>query len=50
VTHEELLNKRDELCFRLVEADSSELEQLEQELMWIEELLNERLEQSNEEV
>jgi hypothetical protein len=44
MTNEELVNKRDEICFKLVD----EVEQLEQELMWIEELLNERLGRLNE--
>jgi len=49
VTVEQLINKRDEICFLMVEADSDEIAKLEQELMWVEELLNERLEKNNEE-
>jgi len=49
VTTEQLINKRDEICFLMVEADSSEIATLEQELLWIEQQLNERLEKINEE-
>jgi hypothetical protein len=43
-----LVNKREELCFKLIESESPELEKLEMELSWVEELLNEEWEKLNE--
>lgn len=49
MTIEQLITKREEICYLMVEADSDKIASLEQELMWIEELLNEQLEAVNEE-
>jgi hypothetical protein len=49
MTYEELINKREEICYKLLEADTSEIKKLEQELMWVEELLNNELEKIDEE-
>jgi hypothetical protein len=50
MTIEQLINRRDELAFRLIEANSEEFEKLHEELNFIELQLNERLELNNEEI
>lgn len=42
MTEQQLGTMRDDVAFRMIEANDSELKNLEQELYWIEELIKEQ--------
>lgn len=42
MTAEQLQQQRDDICFKMIEAEGKELSQLQQELSWVEELLKEQ--------
>jgi len=50
MTNEQLINRRDEISFELIEANSDEVANLEQELYNIEAMLNAQMEFVDEEV
>jgi hypothetical protein len=50
MTKQQLELQRNDICFRMIEADEQTLHKLEQELIWIEELLNEQEGDNHEEI
>lgn len=42
MTLNELTQQREELCFSMIEASGRKLKQLEEELLWVEELIREK--------
>lgn len=48
MTTEELIERRDEISYQLIEANYEEVVELESELFYIENLLNQRLELNSE--
>jgi uncharacterized protein Smg (DUF494 family) len=49
MTIDQLLDRREEIAMELIEAEGYQRRQLEQELIWIEELINEQEDQYGEE-